>query len=106
MEKLSNNSKFIIYFSFFDIGPIGLIEIQNHGVILFTHQKEFVIDKNSSFFIPELANKDDMKSAFNIIMEKIEIIIKSNPNSELIAKNNQEYYKCQNSLEELCKNLI
>ena len=105
MEKLSNNSKFIIYFSFFDIGPIGLIEIQNHGVILFTHQKEFVVQKTSSFFVPELADKYDMKSAFNIIMKKIEIIIKSNPNSELIAKNNQEYYKCQNSLEELCKNL-
>ena len=106
MQNLSNNSKFIIYFSFFDIGPIGLIEIQNYGVILFTHQKEFVVDENSSFFVPELADKYNMKSSFNIIMEKIEIISKSNPNSKLIAKNNQEYYKCQNSLEELCKNLL
>ena len=105
MEKLSNNSKFIIYFSFFDIGPIGLIEIQNHGVILFTHQKELVIDNNSSFFVPELANKDDMKPAFNIIMEKIELISKSNPNSELIAKINQNYYKCENSLNDLCNNI-
>ena len=106
METLSNNSKFIIYFSFYDIGPIGLIEIQNHGVILFTHQKEFVIDKKSSFFVPELANKDDMKSAFKIIMEKIDLISRSNPNSELIAKTNQNYYKCQKALEDLCKKLI
>ena len=106
MKKLSNNSKFIIYFSFYDIGPIGLIEIQNHGVILFTHQKEFVIDNNSSFFVPELANKDDMKPAFNIIMEKIELISKSNPNLELIAKTNQNYYKCENALNDLCNNII
>ena len=105
MEELANDSKFIIYFSFFDAGPIGLIEIQNHGVILFTHQKEFILDKNTGFFIPELANEHDMKYAFKIIMKKIEKISKSNPNLELIAKINQENNKCEKALEDLCNNL-
>ena len=106
MQNLANDSKFIIYFSFFDAGPIGLIEIQNHGVILFTHQKEFVLNRNTSFYIPELSNEQDMKNAFNIIMNKIEIISKSHPNSELIAKINQENNKCEKALEDLCKGLI
>ena len=106
MKELANDSKFLIYFSFFDCGPIGLIEIQNHGVIIFTHQKEFVLDNNTSFFVPELANSNDMKNAFNIIMEKIEDISKSLPNSKIIAKINQENNKCEKSLEDLCQSLL
>ena len=106
MKELANDSKFLIYFSFFDAGPIGLIEIQNHGVIIFTHQKEFVLDNNTSFFVPELANSNDMKNAFNIIMEKIEVISKSLPNSKIIAKINQENNKCEKSLEDLCQSLL
>lgn len=106
MKKMANNSKFMIYFSFFDAGPIGLIEILNHGVILFTHQEEFVVDKNISFFIPELKNKYDMKNAFNIIMEKIKMITELQPNSELIAKKNQINNKCEKALEDLCKRLL
>jgi hypothetical protein len=52
MIKLANNAKFIIYFSFYDTGAIGLKEIQNYGVIAFTHQKEFVISNDTSFFVP------------------------------------------------------
>ena len=52
MRYLANNSKFIIYFSFYDTGAIGLKEIQNYGVFAFSHQKDLVIDKNTSFFIP------------------------------------------------------
>jgi len=106
MEKLANNSKFLIYFSFFDTGAIGLIEIQNHGVIVFTHQKEFAFNNNTSIFVPELANNNNMKIAFNIIMEKIEIISKSSPNLELITKINQENNRCEKSLEDLCKSLL
>ena len=106
MKKMANNSKFMIYFSFFDAGPIGLIEILNYGVILFTHQEEFVVDKNISFFIPELKNKYDMKNAFNIIMEKIKMITELQPNSELIAKKNQINNKCEKALEDLCKRLL
>ena len=47
---MTQNSLLIIYFSFFDTGAIGLKEIQNLGVICFTHQKEFVIDKESNSF--------------------------------------------------------
>ena len=106
MKELANNSKFLIYFSFFDCGPIGLIEIQNHGVIIFTHQKEFVLDNTTSFFIPELASTNDMKNAFNIIMKKIEIISKSLPDSKRVAEINQENNKCEKSLEDLCRSLL
>ena len=37
MVELANNSKFIVYFSFFDTGAIDLKEIQNHGVFTFSH---------------------------------------------------------------------
>lgn len=106
MRQLANDSKFLIYFSFFDCGPIGLIEIQNHGVIIFTHQKELILSNNTGFFVPELANDDDMIKAFNIIMEKIEEISKLHPNTRIIAKINQENNKCEKSLDDLCKSLI
>ena len=68
MIKLANNSKFIIYFSFYDTGAIGLKEIQNYGVIAFTHQKEFVISNDTSFFVPELADEDNIDSAYKKIL--------------------------------------
>lgn len=105
MKELANNSKFIIYFSFYDCGPIGLIEILNHGTILFTHQKEFIIDKNIGFYIPELDKENHMESAYKKIMRKIEIINKLKPNTYLIAKKNQDNYKCENALDDLCKSL-
>ena len=106
MEKLANDSKFIIYFSFFDTGAIGLKEIQNHGVFTFSHQKDLVIDKDTSYFVPELATKGNMKYAYKIIFEKMNIITKLNPNTKLISKKNQEINKCQNSLNDLCKSLL
>ena len=105
INELANNSKFIIYFSFYDTGAIGLKEIQNYGVICFTHQKEFAIDNETSFFISELANIDNINIAFNKIMDIIEKISKSNINTELIAKKNQIINKCENSLIDLCKSL-
>ena len=104
MKELANDSKFLIYFSFFDCGPIGLLEIQNYGVIIFTHQKEFVYNSNSSFFVPELA-KNDMKNAFKIILKNIEVISKS-INSKKIANINQENNSCEKSLEDLCRSLL
>lgn len=106
INNLANNSKFIIYFSFFDTGAIGLKEIQNFGVISFSHQKEFVIDKESSFYIPELASLNNIEIAFNKIMTIIENISKSNIRTELIAKKNQIVNKCENSLIDLCKSLF
>jgi len=106
MKKLANDSKFIIYFSFFDTGAIGLKEIQNYGVFTFSHQKDLVIDKDTSFFVPELAIKANMKYAYKIIFDKINFITKLNPSTKLISKKNQEINKCQNSLNDLCKSLL
>lgn len=106
MQRLANDSKFIIYYSFYDTGAIGLKEIQNYGVFAFTHQKDLVINKDTTFLIPELSNENNLQIAYKIIIGIIEKIIKTHPNSEEIAKLNQEYNKCQNSLDDLCKGLI
>ena len=106
MKELANNSKFIIYFSFYDTGAIGLKEFQNYGVITFSHQKEFIIDKQTSFYIPELDIEDKIDIAFHKIMNIVENISKSNINIELIAKKNQMINRCENALIDLCKNLL
>ena len=105
MTELANNSKYIIYFSFYDTGAIGLKEIQNYGVFAFSHQKDLVIDNRTSFYIPELEEKNDMKRAFTKIMEIINSIEKSNPKSEFIAKTNQEITKCENAFDQFCKGI-
>ena len=105
IKKLAEDSKFIIYFSFFDTGAIGLKEIQNYGVITFTHQKEFIIDNEFSFYIPEMANLDNIKIAFIKIMNVIERISNQNIQTELIARKNQLFNKCENALIDLCKSL-
>lgn len=104
--KLANNSKFIVYFSFFDTGAIGLKEIQNYGVFAFSHQLDLVIDNNTSFFVPELADKNSISCAYKKIIEIIEMITKSNPNCLLIAKRNQEINKCENALDDLRNSLF
>jgi hypothetical protein len=106
MIELANNSKFIIYFSFFDTGAIGLKEIQNYGVIAFSHQKDLVIDNHTSYYIPELEDEYDMKKAYLIIREKIKKIMQLNPDSKYIAKKNQDINKCENAFDDLCKSLI
>ena len=106
LKKLVNNSKFIIYFSFFDTGAIGLKEIQNFGVICFSHQKEFIIDNETSYYIPELANINNIELAFHKIMKIIGSLSYTNIKTELIAKKNQMINKCENSLVDLCKNLF
>lgn len=105
MEFLANNSKFIIYFSFFDTGAIGLKEIQNYGVFTFSHQSDLIIHKNTGFYVPELANEKDMVKAYKIIMKKIEIITNLQPDTKYIAEINQEINKCQNALNDLCLSL-
>ena len=59
MLELSNNSKFIIYFSFYDTGAIGLKEIQNFGVFSFTLQEDLAIHNDTSLYVPELENIDE-----------------------------------------------
>ena len=106
MEYLANNTKFIIYFSFFDTGAIGLKEFQNYGVFTFSHQREFIINKKTGFYVPELANEKDMNQAFQIIFQIIEVITNIHPNTQLLAKINQEINKCQNALNDLCENIL
>jgi len=105
MMEYAKNSKFIIYFSFFDTGAIGLKEIQNYGVITFTHQKEFVLDESAGYYIPELANKDNMKAAYDKIMDKIEKISMEKPDTELIRKINQDSNRCDRALDDVCDGL-
>ena len=105
MTELAYNSKYIIYFSFYDTGAIGLKEIQNYGVFAFSHQKDLVINNETSFYIPELEEKNDMRRAFNKIMEIINLLEKKNPKSEFIAKTNQEITKCENAFEQFCKGI-
>jgi hypothetical protein len=105
MIKLANNAKFIIYFSFYDTGAIGLKEIQNYGVIAFTHQKEFVISNATSFFVPELADKDNIEPAYKIILNIINNVISSFPNTRKIARKNQEINRCKNALDDICQSV-
>ena len=106
MKKLANNSKFLIYYSFYDSGAIGLLEIQNYGVYFFTHQKEFIHDSETGFYVPELANQDNMITAYKIILNKMDLLVKSGIKSEIIAKINQDNNICQRSFDDLCKGLI
>lgn len=105
MIEWANNSKFIIYFSFYDTGAIGLKEIQNHGVITFALQKEFINDKTTGFYIPELSKRNKMKYAYKKIMKKIERVTKEEPNTELIAKINYNNNKCEMALNDICEGL-
>ena len=106
MKYLANNSQFIIYFSFFDTGAIGLKEIQNYGVFTFSHQKDLIVYIAIGFYVPELANKKNIYKAYKIIMEKIEIITNLNPNSQSLVKINQKINKCKKALNDLCESIL
>lgn len=103
--KLANNSKFIIYFSFYDTGAIALKEIQNYGLLIFTHQIDLLINNKTGFYIPEL-EYNDMKVAFYRIMGIINDISKEVPNTQLIANINQNINKCEKALDDLCSGII
>ena len=102
---LANNSKFIIYFSFYDCGPVALKEIENYGVITFTLQKDFVINNESGYYIPEL-ELDNITLAFNKIIKIIDEISNKNPDSIKIAKINQNNNRCERALDDLCNGII
>ena len=106
IKEIANDSKFIIYFSFYDTGAIGLKEIQNYGVFSFLHQKDLIIDNETSFFIPELAYKSNMKIAFFKIKKLIKKITKTHPNIQSISNKNIQINNCKNSLKDLCQSLI
>jgi len=47
-----------------------------------------------------------MSQAYQIIMEKIKIVTNLNPDTQSIAKINQNINKCQNALNDLCESLL
>jgi hypothetical protein len=102
---LANNSKFIIYFSFYDSGALALKEIQNYGIITFTLQKDFIINDESDYYIPEL-ELNDITPAFNKIIKIIEEISNKNLDSIKIAKKNQNFNKCERALDDICNGII
>ena len=103
--QMANNSKFVIYFSFYDTGALSLKEIQNYGVISFSLQKDLVISNKTSYFIPELED-NDMTTAFNKIIKIIDNIYNNNPDSIMIANINQEINNCEGAFDELCDNIM
>ena len=103
-SSLAYDSKFVIYFSFYDTGALALKEIQNYGVIAFSHQLDLVFSNQTSFYIPEL-EYDDMKPAFNKIMKIIDDVSKKNPDTKIIAEINQEYSNCERALDDLCEGI-
>ena len=72
---LAYDTKFVIYFSFYDTGALALKEIQNYGVIAFTLQKDLAFNNQTSYYIPEL-EEYDITPAFNKIMKIIDDINK------------------------------
>lgn len=83
---------------------LALKEIQNYGVISFSHQYNLVLNGKTSYYIPEL-EYEDMKPAFIKIMNIIKKTSKSPPNTSEIAKINQEISKCEKSLDDLCNGI-
>lgn len=98
MKKIANNSKFVIYFSFWDTGAIALKEIQNIGVYTFSVQKDLIHDK-TGLFVDEL--DWNVEKAFKIIDNHVKLI-SNNLDTVEIARMNQYENSCARSLEDLC----
>ena len=105
LKNLASKSKFVIYFSFYDTGAIALKEIQNYGVIAFCHQKDFILSRETAYYIPELEDKD-IKNAFNKIMKIIDNLTNNNVDSKKIAIMNQNNNKCEKALDDICDGLM
>ena len=103
--NLASNSKFVIFFSFYDTGAIALKEIQNYGVITFSLQKDLVVSDETGYYIPEL-DDNNIEKAFDKIMEIINDKMKKIPNSRKIAKINQGINNCQKALDDICNGIL
>lgn len=102
----ASNAKFIIYFSFWDTSALRFHEMQNHGVYSFTVQDDLVdAEGRVGIYVPELAG-DDVSEAMNSIIRKMKEISASNPDSEKIARINQERLHCHRALDDLCKHVM
>lgn len=101
MMNYANNTKFIIYFSFYDTGSIGLKEIQNFGIYTFAHQEDQVEDERTGLRVTELDNHD-MEGAFARIMKRMKEINELHPDTKEYARINQMNNKCERSLRQMC----
>lgn len=105
MKEVANNARFIIYFSFWDTGAIGLLEIQSFGVYSFTVQADLIDpDGKTGMFVESLIG-NDMKKAVDIILAKMKEINESDPKSEYFASINQDRNHCSRALDDLCEHV-
>lgn len=101
--QIAKNTKFIIYFSFWDTGAISLKEIQNFGVYSFSVQQDLIYNQ-TGLFVPELDGK--IEAASEIILNKIKNISIEGIDTQKVADFNQYQNSCQRSLEDLCNEVV
>lgn len=96
---LANNSKFVIYYSFYDTGALSLVEMKLMGIWPISHQEEF-IEQGYGSFIKELdTNINDSLSKLNDIYN-----IKYNP--QILSQNVVDNLNCVNSLYNVINSFI
>lgn len=100
--NFANNSRFLIYYSFYDTGAIALMEMQNYGIFTFSLQSEF-LDIRTGILIESL-NNDHLKSFIDISM-MIDKLLKKEINSTKISEINSRKNNCENSIDFFCKQL-
>lgn len=102
MKEVANDSRFIVYFSFWDTGAIGLLEIQNYGVYSFTVQDDLIDETHETGMYVENLIGDDMKASAEVILQKMKEINDSKPSAENFAQINQNRNSCVRALDDIC----
>ena len=92
MMEAANSTKFIIYFSFYDTGAIGLKEIQCFGVYAFSCQQDLVANRETGMYVPEL-DSNDMETAVKKILLRMKQVGDSHPDTKKMAKSNRMCHK-------------
>lgn len=90
----SNNSKILIYFSYYDCWPSSLMEMQNQGIYPIVHQCEF-IDKYGKCIA--LSYKE---------MEELIVFINSTIKSNLNPNDISSFYRNKNSCSNILKSTL
>lgn len=97
--EYGNKAKFVLYFSFYDVNPSALMEMQSVGVFVITFQQE-LIDEVNGVFLPEL----EYNTTEAII--KIRKITQRKYDSEFLAKYNREKHDCIKSFKKFLDQVI
>jgi hypothetical protein len=103
LELHARQSRFLIYFSFYDAGPIALLEMQNFGAYSFCLQPELV-DNATGSFIPTL--ETNVTQAWLDIRARIAEVSRASPNSTEYARLNRERSSCHRSLDVFCRQVV